>query len=269
MLNPRKKFIGARWPFLAFLAGSILLANWNSLIEWRNQYRRHKDISIINNISFIAHAGGREATAPAQPNTLAALEDSYKRGHRLFEIDLSWTSDDFLVGIHDWEISWEKLGGNSGERPKIDDPNARDLMTLKDACQWRSRNANSRLITDVKQRNIDALFMIKNICGTKGIIPQVHNESDYSLAKQLGFHSVILTLYRAHKHPNYSWEYFIDDHLVGITIPVNFLNLYEFSRIPRRTCLMTHTINQQETVDKLSSQGVCGFYTDTLNPSWQ
>jgi len=49
----------------------------------------------------IAHAGG-EYRGIAYSNSLEALNANYARGLRLFEMDLSWTSDEQLAAIHDW-----------------------------------------------------------------------------------------------------------------------------------------------------------------------
>jgi len=51
---------------------------------------------------FIAHAGG-EIDGIDYTNSLEALNLSYSKGCRLFELDLETTSDDKFVAVHDWE----------------------------------------------------------------------------------------------------------------------------------------------------------------------
>src|SRR5210317_451008 len=50
---------------------------------------------------FIAHAGG-SLNGQKYTNSLEALNLNYQKGHRFFEVDFSWTSDEGLVAIHDW-----------------------------------------------------------------------------------------------------------------------------------------------------------------------
>src|SRR5699024_6063179 len=140
----------------------------------------------LRKVSLVAHAGGLPDEF-TRPNTVEAMEKSYERGHRFFEIDLSWSRDDILVGIHDWKDTWTQLGGQPGNKPALRRPGsmpeiAADLMTLDDACRWLKQRPYARLITDPKSRHIDALLTIKRFCGTKNIIPQVHNETEYQLA---------------------------------------------------------------------------------------
>src|SRR5699024_12597487 len=51
---------------------------------------------------LIAHALG-DIDDETNTNTIEAFEESYKNGHRLFEVDISITSDTKLVARHDWE----------------------------------------------------------------------------------------------------------------------------------------------------------------------
>jgi lipoteichoic acid synthase len=59
---------------------------------------RHR---IINDV-FIAHAGG-EIDSLTYTNSLEALNLSYSKGYRLFELDIIETSDGQLVAAHDWK----------------------------------------------------------------------------------------------------------------------------------------------------------------------
>lgn len=55
---------------------------------------------------FIAHAGGR-IYGLNYTNSLEALDNSYKKGIRLFELDIIKTKDNYFVAAHDWEF-WKK-----------------------------------------------------------------------------------------------------------------------------------------------------------------
>ncbi|MCP5051017.1 MAG: sulfatase-like hydrolase/transferase [bacterium] len=64
---------------------------------------------------FIAHAGGK-IDGYIYTNTLEALNNSYKIGFRLFELDIIKTSDDRFVAAHDWK-TWAKQTGYKGKLP--------------------------------------------------------------------------------------------------------------------------------------------------------
>ena len=71
--------------------------------------------------TLIAHAGGEVGGRVGQ-NSLEALNRNYAKGHRYFEIDFCWTSDNRLVLIHDWERSFRELfdGAKDIEKPSLE-----------------------------------------------------------------------------------------------------------------------------------------------------
>ena len=71
------------------------------------------EISNVNR--FIAHAGG-SIDGLKYTNSLEALENSYKNGFRLFELDIIETSDNKWVAAHDWE-RWRRWTDYAGELP--------------------------------------------------------------------------------------------------------------------------------------------------------
>jgi glycerophosphoryl diester phosphodiesterase len=64
---------------------------------------------------IIAHAGGN-VEGHSYTNTLEALNSSYDRGFRLFELDIIQTSDGEFVAAHDWSY-WRKITGYSADIP--------------------------------------------------------------------------------------------------------------------------------------------------------
>ena len=68
-----------------------------------------------NNNRYIAHAGG-EINEVKSTNSLEALDFSYKKGFRLFELDIIETSDGKLVAAHDWKM-WARFTDYSGSLP--------------------------------------------------------------------------------------------------------------------------------------------------------
>jgi glycerophosphoryl diester phosphodiesterase len=64
---------------------------------------------------FIAHGGGL-INGFDYTNSLEALNLSYSKGFRLFELDIIKTSDGNYVAAHDWE-SWKRFTNYNGEVP--------------------------------------------------------------------------------------------------------------------------------------------------------
>ena len=55
---------------------------------------------------FIAHAAG-SFDQNIYTNSLEALNENYKLGIKLFELDLNLTSDNIIVAVHNWS-KWKK-----------------------------------------------------------------------------------------------------------------------------------------------------------------
>ena len=64
---------------------------------------------------FIAHAAG-EINGVKSTNSKEALDANYKKGFRLFELDIIETSDGKYVAAHDWKM-WARFTDYTGELP--------------------------------------------------------------------------------------------------------------------------------------------------------
>jgi lipoteichoic acid synthase len=76
-----------------------------------NRYNEYKR----DTTRFIAHAGGR-VDGYKYTNSLEALNASYAKGFRLFELDVIETSDGQFFAAHDWE-HWSEIAGYQGDLP--------------------------------------------------------------------------------------------------------------------------------------------------------
>lgn len=68
-----------------------------------------------SNDRYIAHAGG-EVNGIKSTNSKEALDQNYKKGFRLFELDIIKTSDGKLVAAHDWKM-WARFTDFEGTLP--------------------------------------------------------------------------------------------------------------------------------------------------------
>lgn len=107
---------------IAFIAIFILVSMFNGGV-----FRPHKvdpHVSLYDEYKtdttrYIAHAGGM-IDGNIYTNTLEALELNYKRGFRLFELDIRKTSDEKYVAVHYWN-QWASFTGFKGETPVTHD----------------------------------------------------------------------------------------------------------------------------------------------------
>jgi len=222
---------------------------------------------------LIAHAAGG-VKGKTYTNSLEALEENYKKGHRVFEIDFSWTSDKHLVAIHDWEVSLHSL---FVVPTNITVPSKNDFFALKskyglvqlgmeDVLDWADSKGDAYIVTDVKENNLLALTRIASYTKSAGnVIPQVYNYGEYYKARDLGYKDIILTLYRMNVVPSEVVTFATEQKPFAITMPIGAaksglaLDLNE-----KGVTVYAHTINDQVTFDSLKGFGVFGVYTDFL-----
>ena len=64
--------------------------------------------------------------------------------------------------------------------------------------QWFADHPQAFLVTDVKERNLDALEHIGSNYPQflTRIIPQIYQPSEYTIVRELGFEKIIWTLYK-------------------------------------------------------------------------
>jgi glycerophosphoryl diester phosphodiesterase len=122
-----------------------------------------------------------------------------------FELDFSFTRDDQLVCLHDWNESFKRtIGTSTAERitlkefERLVSKSAQYTnCTLQGLDAWMGRNGRAYIVTDVKTNNIKALKPIfKSIHdANERIIPQIFQPSNYLKVKALGYEKIIWTLY--------------------------------------------------------------------------
>ncbi|MCG6879725.1 MAG: hypothetical protein LJE96_11355 [Deltaproteobacteria bacterium] len=250
----------------------FLLPNAESSPDKKNQKRLHFRSYPT---TLIAHAGGEIGGRVGQ-NSLEALDRNYAKGHRYFEIDFCWTSDDRLVLIHDWERSFSELFGDAKEKPSLERFKSMKMkhgmtqMSLASLFLWLSKHNDAHIITDVKERNLSALKIIARDSGKfqKHFIPQIYDPSEFEPVKLLGFEKVILTLYRSSLSDSEVLKFAANSNLFAVTMPVrrafSSCLLRELSQkgIP----LYAHTVNEIEILNYLRGKGIHGIYTDKILP---
>ncbi len=109
---------------------------------------------------YIAHAGGK-VDGHIYTNSLEALDLNYKKGFRLFELDIIKTSEGEYVAAHDWE-HWAKITGYTGEIPVSLNRFLRQKLygkftpiDMKAINKWFGEHKDAILVTDKINNPVD------------------------------------------------------------------------------------------------------------------
>ena len=105
------------------------------------------------NDRYIAHAGG-EVNGIKSTNTKDALDQNYKKGFRLFELDIIETSDGKLVAAHDWRM-WSRFTDYTGTLPPTHAEFMKEkiygdytTLDMEGINTWFAEHPDATLVTD-------------------------------------------------------------------------------------------------------------------------
>jgi glycerophosphoryl diester phosphodiesterase len=223
----------------------------------------------------VAHAGGPFRGLHGT-NSLEALNANYERGHRLFEMDFSWTSDEQLTAIHDWsQYSGPSRGW--GRPPTLEEFASHPTppttpTTLFMVYRWLEKHPDAFVVTDAKKRSLEALAKIRMERPelVHQFIVQIYQLKDYELAASQGFRNIILTLYRClGETPDETIIRFAGEHpLFAVTMPLARCRNSDLAQQLRRhnVPVYVHTVNEAKEVEEALARGAFGVYSDTLSP---
>jgi phosphoglycerol transferase len=231
-------------------------------------------------IRRIAHAGGG-ISGKTYTNSFEAIEENFKKGFSYFEIDFSFTKDNQLACIHDWDKNFETSFGfeiedipTLKEFEKIIETNSKfHNCTLNSLADFMEKHPEIYIITDVKADNLKALQIISEKIKDyeKRIIPQIYDPANYSKVKKMGYEQIIWTLYRYNFSTQnlskevLSWtDKFEDDF--AITMPEKYAKTdLPIELFKKKIPTYVHTINDSRDKDYyLKQQMVSEIYTDFL-----
>ncbi len=226
----------------------------------------------------IAHAGGG-LNDKTYTNSMEALDYNINRGYRYFEIDLTFTSDNKLVCMHDWEEAYKR---NFGLEPNGIPSFSEFQTTVKEhgkytPCHldrlknWLILNPSAKIITDVRGDNLAALRKISETIKDAGerVIPQIYKPSSFEAVKEMGYQQVIWTLYRHGGTENTILEQAKKlDGDFAITMPSSQARSFLPKRLREHGIpTYVHTINSPtETSQYFKQYQLSEVYTDTLDP---
>lgn len=225
----------------------------------------------------IAHAGGR-LNGEALTNSFDALQANTGR-YDVFEIDISWTADNELVCIHDWDESLNyRFALQDGPITRADfmqrlsaSPDRPRNCDLDGLAGWMRANPDKRIVTDIKSNPLDGLKLIAerhpDILGQ--FLPQAYQPEEIAALKALGFEDVIWTLYRFPRDEQRIVQEALTQKPTAIAMPEDWALDGYLGAVRRQTGLpvLVHTINEPETAGCLKKLGAAAIYSDDLGKS--
>ncbi|MDT7832998.1 sulfatase-like hydrolase/transferase [Flavobacteriaceae bacterium S356] len=114
---------------------------------------KNYDVYKQDTLRYIAHAGGK-IDDRTYTNSLEALDLNYKKGFRLFELDIIKTSDNKFVAAHDWDF-WAEITNFKGQTPvtqatflKYPIRGTYTPMSMSRINQWFEEHPDAILVTD-------------------------------------------------------------------------------------------------------------------------
>ena len=236
----------------------------------------------------IAHAGGI-LDEYVYSNCEEAILKNYKEGHRVFEIDLALTSDDKIVGKHEWSESFQ-AGLEEGKVPTEEEFLNIPLwgkykpLSFKDLCEIMNEYEDIWIVTDSKSRNDEYNKKFFNIMVStakelgmehvlKRMIIQLYDKEMLDVVSEVyPFESYILTLYllgfSGDKNEFMEYvRYCSENDIDAITMWGHLFNS-DLGELAEQYGIKVyvHTLNDINKANEAFECGVTGIYTDSLTP---
>lgn len=220
----------------------------------------------LDDLRYIMHGGG-QVTYCTTSNSLEALEESYRNGHRVIEIDFSWTLDNELACVHQW-------GGEYPRRSTLADfmqtkpcgwLTPVDLDTL---ARWMRAHADVRVVPDVKERNAAALQLISSRYPdlTDRFLPYIYHTAEYDRVASMGYRNILMILYQMspeeRRSPARLAAFAREKNLVGIAVDPNRDSAVYGPAKSAGIPVLPYVVDNAQLMYDLSRQGADGFFTD-------
>ena len=226
---------------------------------------------------LVAHAGGNIDDIQGT-NTIEAVEANYVLGHRVFELDFNLTSDNILVGIHDWGAkniapTWQEFSSKKVQGHYTP-------TTYEQFVRFLSLHKDAYMVTDTKSFDLTDEQLIKQFQimyditenvdpGTRErIVVQVYNQRMYRLINSIyKYPNILYTLYATPDTEEQVLEFIKNERIPVVVMPPEranqpFLeNLYDLD-----VKVYLHTLNDYDEVIGWQEKGIWGVYTDSLLP---
>ncbi|MBO6016080.1 MAG: hypothetical protein J6P60_05810 [Lachnospiraceae bacterium] len=252
--------------------------------------RNYTARKLVRKPVLIAHAmGGIPGTD--RSNSLEAFEQNYEKGLRIFEADFCLTSDNKLILRHDWNKKRGQKGllKYKGYIPTYDEFMQTPLygkyapLSFEDLLCLMKEYPDIYLITDSKESEYDKVVSefqmilesaekLDALSCLDRFIVQIYNDEMYdAITSVYPFENWIYTLYlRGTDNPDQLCNFCQEHGISTITVKYNkYSKELQEQADAHGLKVYLHTVNQTKDALNYYSQGVDGFYTESITPvSW-
>ena len=228
---------------------------------------------------LIAHAlGGIDGFVGN--NSLEALLENYRLGHRVFEVDLNLTTDGELAAVHNWPSYSGPRSSDEWREVRIS--GRYTAILLQDLLDFMMEHPDMYIVTDTKsfeysEEDMMTQFRILyertfergGLSLVNRIVPQIYNQEMYhSIGEIYRYPSIIYTLYTSPDSDAQVVEFVRDKPDIKVITmgPVRYSQEFHANLAAYDKLIYFFTINDHAEIESYREMGVSGFYTDFVYP---
>lgn len=231
---------------------------------------------------YVAHAFG-EIDGITYTNSLEAFETNYDLGHRVFEVDLEYTRDDYSIVLTHDEESWRGRAGVDENYPFTHENfmnaplhGSYTPVDLEGLIEIMDEHPDIYVVLDSKYYDRQSVILMFSQIVREAervdprildrIVPQVYNEDMFWLVMEIHeFKSIIYTLYATEWTTESVYDFCYRTGCRYVTmwddlLTPEILALWNTLDIN----VAVHTVNDQAAADQFFDMGVDMIYTDSL-----
>lgn len=231
---------------------------------------------------LIAHAGGG-IDGYEYTNSKEAILKSYDDGFRLFELDLSLTSDNQLVLRHGWDEAYGQdfltINGPVSYDQFMNSPyyNEYTPIDFESVLKFLKKNPDVYVIMDGKVNSVeDTKVLYEKIDEYTNkldkqlksrLIPQMFYKDDLEIIRQYGFHDLVYVVGREDYTPESLAQFCDENDIRVVSLSIYRANPEVVHALKEKNIkAYVYTINSIDEMEKFLQIGVNGFFTDFVSP---
>lgn len=268
------------------------MLQYNHLLErnWKRElFGVPEDKKWYDMYSTICHAMGMTKEGDTLTNSLEAFEYNYELGQRVFEVDLSITSDNVVVLRHDWnsDLGQAEEFGWTEDKKEVPDLNTfkntliydkYTPITLLELFEKMEQYKDMYVVLDAKY-NSDVKMQYELIVNTamdngyenvlERVIPQIYYEEMYAeIEKVYSFKEYIYTLYYiGYSGGTEEAEFCKENNINILVMPYTWFGNSVYKKVEGYPLkVYVHTVNDEAVAEEMLLDGASGIYTDCLLP---
>lgn len=234
---------------------------------------------------YIAHAlGGLDGRDYL--NSIDGFYSTYSKGYRVFEMDLLLTTDNVVIGKHQW--GWNLSDPKSKKGDAVSYSKFKNTKiygkytptSLKDMFQVMDQYKDFYIMTDSKgdeisqvKKDFNAIVKTAQDMDREAyldrLVVQVYNKKMFYAIKEIyPFKHFVYTTYKQPDAAFYAMVKFCKANgIEGVTSPQNDINDYRMELLKKEGIYsFTHSVNNAYFAKEYMKLGIYGVYSDFLSP---